>query len=419
MPYSDIYIQKGFQHLWKLDGDASDFIGTVNGTLAGSSYIGPGIIQDSTTSLSTTTITSRMTLPDSADINSGSIQNKVVTMWFSIDKQITFFTRLWGEGGRTNTFQLVMGFGNSITFEIFKDGELSLQIFSDIALIPNRNYMLTLVFSGDTYENIVNAYIDDKIQLNANPIDRVPNITSLGQPTPIEVGDPVGTVALDGTDILLTAPPAGLFSYIATKTGNSSSPILSSFDVRDIFAYEGGAIPEYTITSGTQANMQSQIDLLDGTIFGNYPVSLKIQEVSGGGQLVLSSGSLEFNPLTSIDIIYESSLSQLNWTNTQANATTSYGNVVIENPASLTVNFTEIGSEVRIYDDNGNDKFLGDELAGVESSAGISFVFTHSGQTNSIAVQVIKDGYKEILLFLTINSDNRTINLTQALAINE
>jgi hypothetical protein len=77
------------------------------------------------------------------------------------------------------------------------------------------------------------------------------------------------------------------------------------------------------------------------------------------------------------------------------------------------------GAEVRIYDDNGTGRSLGDELDGVESNTGATFVTTAVAPANQIAIQIFLDGYVEFLQAFTMPSVNSTFDAALVPETNE
>ncbi len=416
MAYRDVFVAKGFQHLWECDGNVNDSIGAANGTNTGGILTRPAIATDATNCYSTNGTGDRIVIPNTTDINNGSHERKLIVLWFNADQFIQFFTRIYSEGNTgTNQFFIAMGVGNSLTFEVRKSG-VSTQAYSgSISIVPNRKYMLSMYISGTNHENILRAWIDNKLMTSYDgETNGQLNFTTLDARTPCEVGDPSGTVQINGTSIVQTAPVIGDWNYIGSLTGAA----VTQADIDELFAEGAILSAEYTITSGTEANMQAQIDALNNTIMGNTPLSLHIQAVTGDGDLTLDSGTLTFNELAGLDIKYEGT-GTLTWRNTDANASTFYGNVSIENPRNLTINFTQTATEVRIYDDDGvNAQDFGTELAGIESSAGTSFVYSHAGTTNAVVVQLIKENYEEERRRLTLTNSDQTLTITQVFDTN-
>lgn len=411
MAYGSDIDALGFQHRWAFDGDLLDAVGSVNGTNSGAILTRPAICEDATNCMTTNGVSDRVTIPNTADINNSAQTRKIICGWFAFTEINLPYTRIWGEGNATTCFQMVAGFGNNIIYEVQQSGS-NVQIYSDRPLVPNRPYHLTLVFEGTGFGNIVKGYLDGVLQTESLPADGQPDVVSLPARTPVELGDPVGTVGLDGTSLLIVAPVSGDYNQWASGDGFS----LTDSQVR-VELFEKGATPKVTVSSDTEANMQTAFDALDTS--GNHPLVVRIEAVTGDGDLTINSNKV-FDDLASCHIRYLGT-GTLTIVNTgSGNASIVSGNVVVENPATLTLNFTQSGSEVRIYEDDGVDvNDFGTELDGIESTAGTTFAYSHAGSTNDIVIQIIKDGYREIIFRLQIGASDQTLNFTQQIDTNQ
>ena len=98
---------------------------------------------------------------------------------------------------------------------------------------------------------------------------------------------------------------------------------------------------------------------------------------------------------------------------------TAGGGIVIENPATLTIQGIIDGGELRIYDDETpGDNRANTELAGIEANTGTTFQYNHTGVTNDIIIQMMATGYEEIRLPFQLNSSNQTVTLTPKVELN-
>lgn len=405
MAYRDDLTALGFQHIFPFDGTFVDIVGSVVPVNTGSILTDGAICKDATNCVTFNGITDRVTIPNTTDINNGTHTKKVIAIWFEVTKVNQPFTRIYGEGNATNCFQIAMGIGNSITFEIENTG-FNVQIYADTTLVPDRAYCLSLEFSGNGFDNIVNAYLDGIPQTDALPVDRQPDTASIIARTPCELGDPVGTVGLDGTAIVMVAPTNGKINYLCSGTGITLTETQHREEI-----FENGALPDATISSGTEGAMQIALDAL-GDARGNAPLCIEIEAVTGDGDLTLTSDKT-FDALASCHIRYLGT-GTLTWVNDGGDASIFSGNITIQNPADLTISDLVTGSEVRIYDDNGvNSNDFGTELDGIESIAGTSFVYSHSGVANDIVVQIIKDGYVEIIYRFSVSDTDQALSFNQ------
>lgn len=193
---------------------------------------------------------------------------------------------------------------------------------------------------------------------------------------------------MGGENFQLVSPVIGRYAMAATFTGAN---VPTNQEIReDIF--EKGCLPGTTITSGTQAVMQTQLDSLAASVRPNEPLNIRIEAVTGDGDLTLTADDITHDPLASVHIQYMGT-GTLNYTNTNGadasiGSTPNGGTINFINPASLTVSPLISGTEVRYYT-AGTDT----ELAGVENS-GTSFSSTVDAA--SVDIVIHKEDYQNI-----------------------
>jgi hypothetical protein len=173
--------------------------------------------------------------------------------------------------------------------------------------------------------------------------------------------------------LVQVSPVTGIYNYWAFFDGNEAD--LSATEVRQEL-FEKGALPDTTVTSGSQSAMQTQINALASSVRPNKPLCIRINAVSGDGNFTLSANNITFDPLASIHIQYMGT-GTLTWINNNGSnasigSTPNGGTVTFQNPKTITVNDLIAGSEVRIYEAGTTT-----ELGGVETS-GTSFALTVS-----------------------------------------
>jgi hypothetical protein len=410
--YTEVLVALGGQHLYDFDGGVTDSIGTSDGTNSGCILTDTAICEDATNCLTTNATSDRVTLPSVADINNSAQALKGVCGWFTPTAIQDPPKRIYGEGDASASFAFILGWGNNVIFEI-DSANFNIQIYGDTYLESNRAYHLALFFSGNGNDNLVSAYLDGVLQLDALPVNRQPNTATLEARTVGEFGDPAGTVAVGGTAVLLNAPVNGKYNKWAFFDGASSQ--ISGTDVREKL-FEKGALPDITITSDTESNMQTALNAYSSTVRPNAPLCIRIENVSGGGDLALTADNITFDPLASIHVQWEGN-GTLTWTNTNGadasiGSALNGGTIIFSNPATLTINGLIDGSEVRIYDDELADPLYFDtELSGVESNSGTSYQYSHSGVVNEVVIQVMADGYVEIIKRITLGSSDQSVTV--------
>jgi hypothetical protein len=305
---------------------------------------------------------------------------RMVALWFRCTAIQGPPTLIYREGGGTAGASLILWAGNNVMLQVWDDVNAHMvQIYCDKPLEINRDYHLAYSFKDTTKTTEVKFYIDGVEQSDSN-VDK----TLLTAMTPYtgtpEFGYTVaGDIPVGNGEVLLVAPVTGRYSHLSEWWG--TTPSYSDFYDK---VFSRGAIPQYTITSDTEANMQSQLDAIATT--GDYPLGILIEEVSGGGDLNLTSTTV-FGDSTSCHIRYEGT-GTLNFTNgAGSNAVTYGGNVNILNPYTLTLNNLQMNTEVRVFEAGTTNEIAGEENV-------TTGIFTTTVAIPSIDVRIISLDYK-------------------------
>lgn len=407
MAYTDDILALSPDHLWTFNNVLTDSVGAVTGTASGATLVSKtDLCEGNTSCLRTDAIAERVTVPSTTTISNSAQSRKAVGGWFQADRYQSPPKVIYAEGDTTNSFKIILGWGNRLVFEI-DDNNTVFQIFGDVVLEPGRSYHLMLQFEGTAYSNILTAYLDGVSQLNAEPTNRIPSLSTLTAKTDAWFGDPASTVSVGGSEVILLAPINGSFANWATW---SDKTLPTPTEVREEL-FEKGALPTVIITN------QSGLDALADTLRADSPCCIR---VTGDGTINLTADNITFSPLASIHVQYTGT-GTLNWTNTNGSdasigSTTNGGTLNLINPATLTVNSSPIGyldgAEIRVYDNEvTTDSSYNTELIGVETNVGNTYTYSHSGTVNSIIVQVFKDGYEEEILTHSLSALDQDITL--------
>lgn len=419
---ADIDTNLSPDHRWDFDGDSTDQVGSANGTDTSMVYTSSGICKDVTNCAETDAITDRVSVPTTTDINNSAQSRKSVGGWFMPTAIQNPPKNIYGEGDATQAFRFILGWGNYLMFEVDAATSVINQIFADVPLDPDRAYHMVGLFEGNAYSNEVKFFLDGIEQLNANPLDREPDVASIPIRGVAEFGDPAGTVAVGGTAVILIAPINGKWNEWCTWDG--ASAILSDSDIR-VELFEKGALGDVVISSGTESAMQTALDVYADTVRSNAACCIEIQAVTGDGDLSLDLDNITFNSLASIHIKYlgTGTLTLVNTNGANAElvkCSAPWGTVEVENPATLTINGLINGCEIRVYDDNGVDaNDFGDALTGTETLSGTSYDYDHPGVANDIVIQMIADNYREIVLRRTLGATDQTVTVVPIIDEND
>lgn len=301
MAYRDDIAALGADHHWDFDGDSLDQIGSANGTDSSITYSAVPIALDSTLVAVVNALTDRCTIATTTDINNSAQTRKAVCGWFRTTAFQQPPTRIYGEGDNVTVFQLCMGFGNQLIFEVaeptnFPEG---LQVYGP-AIVPARNYHFCMIFLGSAQGNEIKLFVDGIEQFDASPVDRQPDTASLDARGIATFGDPSGNSGLGGEVVLQQAARNARYSHWATW-GDEADADLTDAEIRETL-FERGALADAVVSSGTESAMQTALDALP-TAQPNSALNVDIEALSGDGDLTLTT-DLTFDELSSLHFRY-------------------------------------------------------------------------------------------------------------------
>ena len=237
---------------------------------------------------------------------------------------------------------------------------------------------------------------------------------------------------------------AGTWNCVATVVRNSTPRVnsivaaavsdISFFNSKEaeytgtIQNYSGGNVifdgcvdPQFiTLDGATQVAIQTKLDAFASATFRNMGAHAIRIYYTGTGNISLTFSGQQFSGNVTADILYEadnaSQLTAVMSAGANASSTALAGSatgVVIQNSKTLTITNAIVGGELRIYDDDSADpQELGTELGGIETLTGTTFAFAHDGTVNTIIVQLIADGYEEVLEEFTLQNADQTLPLS-------
>lgn len=407
MAYRDDLIALGLNHLYTFDGNINDSVGTSNGTNSGCILTGTAITEDASNCLTSNGTVDRVTLPSVATINNSAQTRFAYGGWVELTAIQPPPKRLFGTGGTGTYAHFVSAFGNNVMAEV-SDGTRNIQIYGPV-LQPNRVYHLLLIFSGSGFNNKVDFYVDGILQTNAQPSNREWGATSLAARGAGEFCDPAGTVEVGDEVVLLNAPVNGNFQHwFFCDAANAE---LSASEIRETI-FEGGALPDNTISSATESIMQTSLNSLTGTVRPNAPLCIRVEANTGDTDFTLAADNITFNQLASTHVQYMGT-STLTWENLNGSnaaifSTPNGGTIDIRTETNLNINGLVSGTEVRIYNQFGDAAV---EIAGVESS---STSFSTATTENTVDITIINTNYRLIqLIGVDLTSGDVSITVSQ------
>ena len=346
-------------HWWPFNGtyddviDANPFTSQIVGT---NGFAGLAISED--TSQSWRTQDGRRECPNSANMNLTTTTNRLMGGWIRLGGIQQGFSCIYEEGGGVNNLCFFLGINNTLLASMADTGDDNVQAFSDVSLEPNRNYHILFRFSYTEAEKKFSLFLDgiEQQSTSGNPLTATDLDAHSGD---ISLGGPGGSLEVGGTDVIFRSQEDTYFSQWITYSRETEDELIKNL-------FRRGALPTYTI-SGTQAQMQTQLDALAGLDGINDPLTIRIKEA--GTALNLSLDGFTFNPLSTIHLEYQG-VEPLNFTNLGGTNlvdekvyATQGAAVNIINPSVLTLTGLQPDTEVRVYEAGTIN-----EVGGVENS---------------------------------------------------
>lgn len=322
MAYSDDISTLGADHHWKFDGNSNDAIGSANGTDTTITHTASAIAEDATNAMTMDSRTDSVAIPTTTTINNSAQARKAVGGWFMVDDVELPTCQIYREGDATTYWQFVIFPGNSVMLEVRDGATWQVQVYSDIALAADRAYHLCGKLEGNAYGNEVVFWIDGVEQTAATPTDRQPDDASLASRAVPYFGNG-GTAGINGTTFVMDSPGDNRTTeQVITATyqhwfafGDEADAQLTDTEVRETL-FERGALADVTISTGTEAAMQTALDAYADTLRGNAPCCIEVEAVTGGGDFTLDLDNITFSPLASIHVRYNGTTDTLTLRNT-------------------------------------------------------------------------------------------------------
>jgi len=355
MAYRDDVVALGPDHLWQFDANVDDSVGTADGTNTGFTLASTAICEDATNGIQCNGITDRVTIPDTPTLND-PLTAKGIGGWVQFDSVQLPPRQIYSEGSTGQQFGLMVWAGNILMLDIVDGGNVY-QAFSDRALLSNRAYHVFGFVDGN---GDFGVYVDGVLQEVTEPGDRQFVGATFDSGTPIAFGDPAGTTQVGNQPVLVTGPTNCNYNFWASF----SNTLPTANEIRTEL-FEKGALPDVTITD------QAGLNALADTFRPDAPLCIRVDVP---GDITLTASNVTFSPLASIDVQYTGT-GTLTWINGNGSdasvfSTPAGGDVVVVNPAELTVDELQANTKVVYYEAG-----TANELANVENS-GTSFSAT-------------------------------------------
>lgn len=342
MAYRDDIIALGPSYVYPLDGaSGTDIVGAQTATLV-SIGSGAALTEDVTNSALTNAVGDSVDIPASLPDLNDADDRFAVAGWFATDRVNPPPKTIYSDGGTTSSFKFVMAFGNNLMLECANTGFI-VQLYGP-ALQPGRPYHLCGVFESNTFGDQVRLYVDGVEYTEAEPAGAAPGGalgTGRGQAA---LGSPVTSPEVGDLPITLNAPLEGRYNFWAFW-GDNADAQLTETEIREEL-FEKGALPGVTISTDTEANMQIALDAIASTARPDEPLNIRVEPVSGGGNLTLTADAITHDALASIHVQYTGT-DTLTWRNSNGSnasigSTPNGGTIVFVQPQTLTVTVQDL-----------------------------------------------------------------------------
>ena len=382
-------------HLWDFDGDFVDSVNGANGVNAGFTVVG-NIVEGVSNSVRCNTVNDRVTVANTATIT-GAFDRKAIGGWVRLSALQLPPKSIYREGTTGTQLNFVLWAGNNLMLDVVSGTDV-FQAYSNNVLVPNRTYHVFAKVEGTSYGNSFALYVDGVKQGLTEPASGVLGVATIagrGDPT---WGDPAGGTEVGNATVLLNGPETCRYQYWAGFIAGPAQ--LTDTEIREVL-FEKGAFPSEIITTGTEAQMQTQLDTLASSVRGDQPLNIKIEPVNGGGDLTLIADNITHNPLASIHVQYTGTgtLTYINnnGSNASITSTPNGGTIAVVTPANLTVSPLIANTEVRVY-----NSATGIEIGGVENS---TTSFSVLIEASTVDVVIHKEDYVYLRVDNLVMSD--------------
>ncbi len=187
---------------------------------------------------------------------------------------------IFEEGGGVNNIYFVVGYGATLFANIEDDGDFAIQAYCDFSLTLGRPYHIICCFDGSNDGNEFYMLVDGvkQTRTSGNPPGKANQVTHGGNMT---FGDPQQNLQTGGQDIAYSAADDILLACWGTWCVVGDG-IPSDTEIKEEL-FENGALAKETISAGTQAVMQADIDDNDDTTLADWPLYYDIEAPSSGG----------------------------------------------------------------------------------------------------------------------------------------
>ena len=387
-------------HWWQLDNSYDDDGDPGNcpmtqGVVGTQTFVADPICEKNTYAVKFDDVTDRREAPDNSEMNLSSKKERTFGGWIKLGDIQQSLSALYKEGAQVNNFAFLMGLGNVLMAQQADTGDDNVQAYSDFRLAVDRPYHIMFRMSYNEDPKEFRLFIDGVQQsvTDGNPLTSTDMDSHSGD---IGWGDPDGNLEMGGTDVAF----AGKTLCYYAQWASWSVALDKTNDIRKKL-FERGALPDITISSDTQSNMQDALDAYKDTERPDSPLAIRVEQPSSGNDLELIADNITFDDRVSIQIQWYGS-GTLTWVNINGSSVDSNKlstpcggtiNIVNAPPVTITVrdasdNSVISGARVLITADSGGDLPYKESVSIVRTGSTATVTHTSHGLRSGVYVLI-------------------------------
>lgn len=395
IPYHDLIVNTlNADHYWRLNntyddtGDTGPVRNMTSGIVGTHTFSSTAISDSNTHSYNMNSVTNRREIADSENMNvTITSAERTISCWFQTNINQHPLAAIWKEGGGVQNLAILMGYGGVIMWQLadIAGTRDNVQAWSDFKITPGRPYNIVGRYSNSENPAESRLYIDGVLQTDTDGNPMTINIFD-SHSGDVVWGDPDNNLETGATDISYNGPEDAQLSDFATWSDNSGGTNAGGLDptteIRDIL-FRRGAVPDDTITSDTEANMQTDIDGTADTR-PDWPLSYRIEPPSAGSDLELTLTDKTFNDRITSHLEWRGggTLTIVNGVNSNFDSSKAWsatgGTITVVEQVNLTITVLDIvdnsvieNARVRMTADTGGPETVGTVLLeGLTNSSG-------------------------------------------------
>ena len=302
-------------HYWRLQNTYTDTGSSTAGlrdmdnniTGGGGAMTTTEICENTTHSWQLTSVTAAREIADVGDMNGGTVNERTFCGWIMLGGIQKSVSAIYKEGGGVQNLAFIVSLGNTLTAQMADSvSGNNVQAFGDFKLTPNRPYHICYRYSYTESPKEFRLYVDGEEQTatDGNPITGTSFSSHSGD---CIWGDPDANLETGGTDISYAGQLDcyyAAWAHWAAADNSGNVPLDKTTEIRDKL-FRRGALPNETITSGTPAAMQTQLDALADTEIPDWPLGIRVEMATGSSDLELEADNITFSSRCTLELEWQ------------------------------------------------------------------------------------------------------------------